>query len=95
MLWPLWRHPLDPAAILALLSHPALRPADASPTLDTRSWPPLGIFSAYGAERQRIPGRTFEGVLAPIRVTTTPDRQRHPADSNHRDSGPTRATPVG
>lgn len=71
MLWPLWETPLDTSAVQALLSHPALKPADDKPTVSTRHWQPLGIFNVYGAERQRITGRTFEGVLAPIPVTKT------------------------
>ena len=71
MLWPLWTASLDPSGAQALLSHPAIRPIDSTPTVDTRPWAPLSIFNVYGAERQRISGRIFEGVLAPIHVTKT------------------------
>lgn len=77
MLWPLWEALLDTSAVQVLLSHPALKPADDQPTVSTRYWQPLGIFNVYAAERQRITGRTFEGVLAPIHVsktTSTPHR---------------------
>jgi CRISPR-associated endonuclease/helicase Cas3 len=64
MMWPLWREPLDPHAIKCLLDHPALQQA-AKPG-NSQNLAPLGVFAVCGAERQRIPGRNFDGVLTPI-----------------------------
>lgn len=69
MIWPLWEKPLDTDAIQALIEHPCLAPIDLRPAVRSDEWPALGIFAVYGAERQRIPGRNFAGVLAPCPVT--------------------------
>ncbi|WP_329091441.1 type I-G CRISPR-associated protein, Cas3-extension family [Streptosporangium sp. NBC_01469] len=71
MLWPLWRPALDLPSVRCLLDHRALAPRDRTPTVDSAMWPTLGVFNVYGAERQRIPGRNFDGVLAPLPVTVT------------------------
>lgn len=68
MIWPLWAQPLDCYAITILIEHPSLTPLDHEPTIRSDSWSDLGIFAVYGAERQRIPGRNFAGVLAPCVV---------------------------
>lgn len=68
MIWPLWEPPLDRLAIQALIEHPSLVPTDDRPAVRTNAWPALGIFAVYGAERQRIQGRNFAGVLAPCTV---------------------------
>jgi hypothetical protein len=68
MLWPLWRQPLDTPAVQALIEHPCLAPVGTTPAVRRRDWQVLGITGVYGAERQRIPGRNFAGVLAPIPV---------------------------
>ena len=68
MIWPLWQQPLDRSAISALIEHPSLIPLDNELTIRSDSWADLGIFAVYGAERQRIAGRNFAGVLAPCRV---------------------------
>jgi CRISPR-associated endonuclease/helicase Cas3 len=64
MLWPLWRDQLDLHAIKCLLDHPVFQQATPTPT--SQDLAPLGVFTICGAERQRIPGRNFDGVLAPI-----------------------------
>jgi hypothetical protein len=69
MLWPLWRWPLDKQAVRALIEHPCLTPVDSSPAVHNTDWEALDITGAYGAERQRIPGRNFAGVLAPVPVS--------------------------
>lgn len=71
MIWPLWRQPLDPWAVQALVEHPALRPdvTDRRLLVSRRNLEPLGVFLVCGAERQRIRGRNFAGVLAPIEIT--------------------------
>lgn len=69
MLWPLWRQPLDKPAVQALIEHPCLTPLDPTPAIRNTEWNALGITGVYGAERQRIPGRNFAGVLAPIPVS--------------------------
>jgi len=71
MIWPLWRQPLHPPAVQALIEHPRLTPPDPRPTIQRQDWQALGIIGVYGAERQHIPGRNFAGVLAPIPVTAT------------------------
>jgi len=71
MIWPLWRQPLHPPAVQALIEHPCLTPTDPRPAIQRTHWQALGIIGVYGAERQHIPGRNFAGVLAPIQVTAT------------------------
>ncbi|GAA0827672.1 hypothetical protein ACFQVD_21580 [Streptosporangium amethystogenes subsp. fukuiense] len=71
MLWPLWRPALDVPAVRCLLEHPVFAPVDHVPTVSSTHWPALGVINVYGAERQRIPGRTFDGVLAPLPVKVT------------------------
>jgi hypothetical protein len=69
MIWPLWSHPLDTAAIQTLLEHPALRPRSAPSLSVTRSTlQTLGVFGVAGAERQQIEGRKSAGVLVPLPV---------------------------
>lgn len=62
--YPLWREPLDRHAIAALLEHPLLQTAvhgELPPHAEA-----LSIFVIHRAQRRRIPGRTFAGVLAPV-----------------------------
>jgi hypothetical protein len=68
MIWPLWQQPLERFAIAVLIEHPSLRPIGDPPTVSSSNWPDLGIFAVYGAERQRIRGRNFAGVLAPAPI---------------------------
>jgi CRISPR-associated endonuclease/helicase Cas3 len=79
MVWPLWRRALDVRAIEVLLEHPALRPrvseggvitvgrANVLSALDALT--ALDVFRVCGAERQRVQGRNFAGVLAPVHVS--------------------------
>lgn len=62
--YPLWVAALDRYAVTALMEHPLLRscihgavPAAAEV---------LSIFAVQRAQRRRIPGRTFAGVLGPV-----------------------------
>ncbi len=62
--YPLWDVPLDRVAVTALLEHPLMQqcvlgelPAAAKV---------LSIFAVRRAQRRRIPGRTFAGVLGPV-----------------------------
>jgi hypothetical protein len=71
MIWPIWRTPLESSAVQVLITHPSLKPINDKPTVCTNDWQALGIMNVYGAERQRIPGRNFEGVLAPVSLTKT------------------------
>ncbi|MFY1595897.1 type I-G CRISPR-associated protein, Cas3-extension family [Micromonospora sp. WMMD737] len=77
MTWPLWRQPLDPHAITALLEHPELHP-QTSPTNDITInpsfWPPLGVFTVAAAKRQPIEGRKSAGVLAPAQIRAVTHR---------------------
>lgn len=66
MRWPLWHNSLDLHAIKCLLDHPELQAALRSSTTDLT---PLGVFAICSAERQRIPGRNFAGVLAPATLS--------------------------
>jgi hypothetical protein len=73
MIWPLWSEPLDLPAVQVMIEHPCLRPlGDARPAVRNETWEALGIFTVCGAERQRIPGRNFAGVLAPCPIATEP-----------------------
>jgi hypothetical protein len=72
MIWPLWDVPLDLAAIQVMIEHPCLRPDDNRLAVSSGAWEALGIFAVCAAERQRIPGRNFAGVLAPCPVTVNP-----------------------
>ncbi len=62
--YPLWKAPLDRHAVAALLEHPVMQlcvlgePADAVEVLT--------VFKVCRAQRRRIPGRTFAGVLRPV-----------------------------
>jgi hypothetical protein len=71
MIWPLWRQPLDLYGVQALIEHPALLPTvvDGRVRVAKRDLEPLGVFLVCAAERQRIQGRNFAGVLAPVEVT--------------------------
>ena len=68
MLWPLWRQPLDPAAITALIEHPALTPANIESriTVPSSKAAALGVFAIAAAQRRTIEGRKSAGVLVPI-----------------------------
>jgi len=68
MVWPLWYESLDPWAVKVMIEHPCLAPFGDRPTVRSDAWAALKIFGVYGAERQRIPGRNFAGVLAPCPV---------------------------
>jgi hypothetical protein len=76
MVWPLWRQPLDPSAIQVLIEHPELRPDNDGNGLfvERRTAEPLGVFVVAGAERQRVTGRNFAGVLAPVEIDLRPRR---------------------
>jgi hypothetical protein len=63
MIYPLWAAPLDPHATRALLTHPVLRHAQPGPPPTPATL--LTVFWVGHASRQRIPGRTFAGVLTP------------------------------
>jgi CRISPR-associated endonuclease/helicase Cas3 len=74
MVWPVWRRPLDVAGVQVLLEHPGLRPSVGSAgelQVDGRTAAALGVFAVGGATRQRLEGRTFAGVLTPVRVVVT------------------------
>ena len=63
MIYPLWSEPLDVDAVRAVLTHPVLHRAE--PGRPPAAAAPLSVFLVVHAERRRIPGRTFAGVLAP------------------------------
>jgi hypothetical protein len=74
MIWPLWDEPLDLAAIRVMIEHPSLRPLTGrdAPMVRSETWSALKVFAVHGAERQRIPGRNFAGVLAPRPIAVEP-----------------------
>lgn len=62
--YPLWRAPLDRHAVVALMEHPLIQlcvPGELPAPADV-----LSIFTVRRAQRRRIPGRTFAGVLGPV-----------------------------
>lgn len=76
MIYPLWSEALDNAAVAALLSHPVLDRAEpGAPPEPARA---LSVFVIVHAERRRIPGRTFAGVLATTTRPIAPPRLRKP-----------------
>lgn len=71
--WPLWDRPLDTDGAAALLSHPALMLEEQDGELrlgdsERERLRCLNVFAVACAERRRIEGRNFAGVLVP-RVT--------------------------
>jgi hypothetical protein len=71
LVYPLWSSPLDVPAVQAVLAHPVLDGAEpGTPPTGARL---LSIFWVGHAERRRIAGRTFAGVLTP---TTRPAKPR-------------------
>ena len=63
--YPLWSHPLDTNAIVALLEHPLWSASvDGNMPAEART---LSVFEVGRAQRRRIPGRKFAGVLGPLR----------------------------
>lgn len=87
--WPLWSEPLDIDAVQTILTHPGLRVEVVSPRgeerpglsaelfVDLRPLRPLSVFYVGAAERRRISGRNFAGVLTP-----TPLRHSRPSPSD-------------
>jgi hypothetical protein len=73
-IYPLWSRPVDVHATRVLLTHPILERAQPGPPRGA-SWAAtaLSIFYVCHAQRRRLPGRTFAGVLTP---TTEEVRRR-------------------
>jgi hypothetical protein len=69
--YPLWSQPLDVQAVRVLLGHPILTRAQPGRPPATASM--LSIFHICHAQRRRLQGRTFAGVLTP---TSEPVRSR-------------------
>ncbi|GIJ49420.1 hypothetical protein Val02_63060 [Virgisporangium aliadipatigenens] len=65
LIYPLWSHPLDMHTIPTVLDHPILDSAQPGRPPDLAQV--LSIFLICCAQRRRIPGRNFAGVLTPIR----------------------------
>jgi hypothetical protein len=61
---PLWREPLGPAAVKALIEHPALD-GDLGEPLD-RKIRLLGVFHVCRARRHQPPGSKSAGILTPV-----------------------------
>lgn len=76
MVYPLWSEPLDPAAVGAVLSHPVLLRADPGEPPPAAAL--LSVFTVVHAQRRRIAGRTFAGVLTPTQQTTRTLRRGRP-----------------
>lgn len=62
--YPLWATPLDLHAMSALLDHPLWSGGLDGALPDGAA--ALGVFTMGRAQRRRIPGRTFAGVLGPL-----------------------------
>lgn len=78
LVYPLWSQPLDIHAVRAVLTHDVLR--DAGPGTPPAAAQALSVFWIVHAQRRKIPGRTFAGVLVPISTPSTPARRgRQPA----------------
>jgi hypothetical protein len=60
--WPLWRPPLTVEAVQVLLEHPAVHSQDLTAS---KAHAALGVFAIHRAQRRRVSGRNFAGVLAP------------------------------
>lgn len=84
MVYPLWSEPLDSYGVRALLDHHVLGAAEpGSPPADARL---LGTFLVVHAERRRIAGRTFSGVLTPTSRPVRPTAVKRPAQAGRRRS---------
>lgn len=64
LVYPLWSTPVDTHAAATLLTHPVLLGAQPGNPPDAAR--AASIFLVCAAERRRIPGRTFAGVLTPV-----------------------------
>jgi hypothetical protein len=62
--YPLWTRPLDRQAISALLEHPLMHQCVGGEL--PRAATVLSVFMICRAQRRRIAGRTFAGVLGPV-----------------------------
>ncbi|MDO4888669.1 MAG: hypothetical protein Q3979_08230 [Actinomycetaceae bacterium] len=63
---PLWREPLGPAAIKALVEHPVLEGKGETKTPDAAALRLLGIFHVCCAQRRQAAGGKSAGVLVPV-----------------------------
>lgn len=63
--YPLWAAPLDPSGVTALMEHHLMQKCVGGDL--PRSATALTIFKVCRAQRRRIAGRTFAGVLGPVR----------------------------
>jgi hypothetical protein len=70
MIWPVWRPPLDLAAVVTLIEHPdiTIDVVDGQYVTDKTAWPALGVFAVGAATRRPIEGRKSAGVLTPVPV---------------------------
>lgn len=62
--YPLWEAPLDQHAVIALLEHPVMAQCLNGEVPSAAE--ALSVFFVCRAQRRRIPGRTFAGVLGPV-----------------------------
>jgi hypothetical protein len=88
--YPLWSHPLGIHGVRAVLEHPVL--IEAPVGVAGQELRTLSVFSIHAAERQRIPGRTFAGVLTPVRrepptATRSATRPRTSGSPSERRQG--------
>jgi hypothetical protein len=72
MIWPLWYEPLDLPAVRVMIEHPSFTPIGDRLAVRAGAWQALKVFAVYAAERQRISGRNFAGVLAPCPIEVEP-----------------------
>ena len=62
--YPLWTVPLDRHAVTALLEHPLMQECIGGEVPAAAEV--MSIFTVRRAQRRKIPGRTFAGVLGPV-----------------------------
>lgn len=86
LVYPLWSTPVGVDTAVTLLEHPVLagaQPGPASARMRTAS-----IFLVCAAERQRLEGRTFAGVLTTIRPRPRKAARSTPARRQSSPRGP-------
>jgi hypothetical protein len=72
-IYPLWSRALDTEATRVILTHPILERAQPGPPSGPSSAATvLSVFYICHAQRRRLPGRTFAGVLAPTTEQVRP-----------------------
>lgn len=64
LILPIWEPAIDSRAAISLIEHPIM--ATAADGTVSEAMKVLGVIAVCRAQRRRLPGRTFAGVLAPL-----------------------------